>query len=77
MNRMRKSVGVIEPTKDMKAKIALLSLDMGNQRSHNAQIKDTNGKRNSSKDTKLSNELRSKFVTPEPARREPAMRNPK
>jgi hypothetical protein len=74
---MRKSVGVIEPTKDVKAKIALLSLDIGKKRSHNVQTKDASGKRNSSKDTKLSNKLRSKFVTPEPARREPAMRNPK
>jgi hypothetical protein len=74
--RMRKSVGVIEPTNDMKLSIALLSLDIRKKRSHNAQTRDTNGKRNSSKDTKLSNKLRSTFVKPELVR-EPATRNPK
>jgi hypothetical protein len=68
---MRKIVGAIEPTKDMKPNIALFSLDTGKRRSQNAQTRDTNGKRNRRKGTKSSNELRPTFATPEPATRNP------
>jgi len=70
---MRKSVGVIEPIRDMKPSVALLSADIGKKRRHNEQTRDRSGKRNSRRDTKSRSDAGPVLTTAEPA----AKRNPK